>query len=264
MKATVFLGGGRITSALASGLRLAKYATPIVVYDRHPRKLRELKKLYGVGIERDLHRAVEQARLLVIAVRPGSVSALLREIGKIDRPLTAVSLAAGIPLAHLRSALGPHVRWARAMPSPASRSRRGLTALVFDRNVPVAAKREVTTLFTKVGMVLEIPDGQFDAFTATHSCSHGYHALATLASEARKLGLDRGTAMAAAAHALADGIAAWREGSVGLEALLDEAATPGGIAAATHKAVDRAGYSRAVAAGLAAGMKQARKNARLA
>jgi pyrroline-5-carboxylate reductase len=57
---------------------------------------------------------------------------------------------------------------------------------------------------------------------------------------------------------------AWREGSIGLETLLDEAATPGGIAAATLRAVDHAGYSRAVAEGLAAGMKQARKNAKLA
>jgi pyrroline-5-carboxylate reductase len=264
MKATVFLGGGRITSALASGLRLAKYDAPVVVYDRHPQKLRQLKKLYGVDTERDLHRAVERAKLLVIAVRPASVDALLREIGKIDCPLAAVSLAAGIPLANLRSALGPQVRWARAMPSPACRSRRGLTALVFDRSFPVAAKREVKALFAKVGTVLEIPDGKFDAFTATHSCSHGYHALATLASEARKLGLDRRTALTAAAHALADGIVAWREGSIGLETLLDEAATPGGIAAATQKAVDRAGYSRAVAAGLAAGMNRARRNAKLA
>jgi pyrroline-5-carboxylate reductase len=264
MKATVFLGGGRITSALISGLRLAKYEAPIVVYDRHVQKLRQLKKLYGVSIERDLRRAVKRAKILVIAVRPASVGDLLGEIGNVDRMLTAVSLAAGVPFANLRSALGPRVRWARAMPSPASRSGRGLAALAFDRGLPSVAKREVKSLFAKVGQVVEIPERQFDAFTATHSCSHGYHALGTLASEAAKLGLDRKTALTAAAHALADGIMMWREGSTSLETLLDEAATPGGIAAATHEAVRRAGYDRAVAAGLAAGIKQARKNARRA
>jgi len=199
---------------------------------------------------------------LVIAVRPASVGDLLGETGNVDRMLTAVSLAAGVPFANLRSALGPRVRWARAMPSPASRSGRGLAALAFDRGLPSVAKREVKSLFAKVGQVVEIPERQFDAFTATHSCSHGYHALGTLASEAAKLGLDRKTALTAAAHALADGIMMWREGSTSLETLLDEAATPGGIAAATHEAVRRAGYDRAVAAGLAAGIKQARKNAR--
>jgi pyrroline-5-carboxylate reductase len=264
VKSVVFLGAGRITGALLAGLHRAKYRGSVVVHGRHPQKLRQLKKLYGVGIEPDLHRAVRQARVLVIAVRPDSVGSLLHEIGKVDHPLTAVSLAAGIPLANLRSALGPRVHWARAMPSSACRSGHGLTALAFDRNLPAATKREVKALFAKVGSVLEIPEHRFDAFTVTYSCSHGYHALATLADEARKLGLDRKTALTAAAHALADGIAAWREGSISLEALLSEAATPGGIAAATHKAVRRAGYHRAVAAGLAAGMKQARKNARRA
>jgi pyrroline-5-carboxylate reductase len=261
VKATVFLGGGRITSALVAGLRLARYAAPVIVYDRHPQKLQQLKRLYGVRTEHDLHLAVEQAKLLVIAVRPNSVRDLLSEIGPVDRSLTAVSLAAGIPLAKLRAALGPQVRWARAMPSPTCRVGRGLTALAFDRMFPGAAKREVKTLFASVGPILEIPESKFDAFTVTYSCSHGYHALATLAGEAEKLGLDRRTALTAAAHALADGIVTWREGATSLETLLDEAATPGGIAAATQKAARRAGYQRAVRAGLAAGMKQARKNA---
>ena len=43
MKATVFLGGGRITGALVAGLRLAGYAGEIVVYDRNPEKLRALR-----------------------------------------------------------------------------------------------------------------------------------------------------------------------------------------------------------------------------
>jgi len=263
VKATVFLGGGRITGALLAGLRLAKYRQPILVYDRHPSKLRQLKKLYGVGIERDLHRAVARARLLIIAVRPSSVAALLREVGYVDHPLAAVSLAAGIPLANLRKQLGPSVQWARAMPSPLCRGRRGLTALTFGRHFPAAARREVQHLFAAVGLNLEMPERLMDAFTVTYSPSHGYHALAALAAAGEKLGLNRPTAITTAAHALADAISACREGEVSLAALLREAATPGGTAAAVMNAMDRHGYQRAVLKGLAAGVKRARKNARL-
>ena len=107
----VFLGGGRITGALLAGLRLAKYEQPIVVYDRHPEKLRRLHREYGVTVERDLRRAVEQADLLIIAVRPDAVHDLLQQIkasdpGRINpgktNPAIVVSLAAGIPLASLR------------------------------------------------------------------------------------------------------------------------------------------------------------------
>lgn len=258
--ATVFLGGGRITTALIAGLRLAKYDRPIIVHDRNPDKLRRLKRQYDVTAEPDLHRAVKQARLLMIAVRPTSVSYLLREIGKISRPLSAVSLAAGIPLSKLHARLRPPVRWARAMPSPVCRTARGLTALTFDRAFPRNSRREVKDLFAKVGAVLEVPETQFDAFTVTYSSSHGYHALATLASSAKKLGLDQATALTAAAHALADGILSWREGSIPLDKLLHEAATPGGIASAVMNAMDSAGYQRIIAQGLQAGLSQARKN----
>jgi pyrroline-5-carboxylate reductase len=260
VKGVVFLGGGRITSALIAGLRLAKFSEPIIVHDRHSGKLQRLKRQYGVMVEADVHRAVEYARILVIAVRPDSVRGLLKEIAPdIGRRVTVVSLAAGIPLSKLRTALGPPVRWARAMPSPVSRSGRGLTALTFGRKRSLAARAEVRDLFAFVGPVLEIPEKRFDAFTVTYSSSHGYHALATLIAAAEGIGLDRKTARVAAAHALADGIAAWREGYVPLDELLREAATPGGIAAAVMARMDEAGYRRVVAQGLGAGMKMAGK-----
>jgi pyrroline-5-carboxylate reductase len=262
VKSTVFLGGGRITNALVAGLRLSGYGRPIVVHDRHPRKLRQLRRQYGVVADSNLRRAVEQARLLIIAVRPDSVSELLEEIGRIDRPLTIVSLAAGIPLSRLRALMGPPVRWARAMPSPVCRSGRGLTALTFTSSFPHARRREVRDLFTRVGSVLEIPEAKFDAFTVTYSSSHGYHALATLAGAAEKLGLDRKTALIAASHALADGIVAWRAGNISLRRLLHEAATPGGISATVLGTLDASEYQRIIGQGLRAGMARARKNAK--
>jgi pyrroline-5-carboxylate reductase len=196
-------------------------------------------------------------------VRPVSVSGLLKEIGKIDRPVAAVSLAAGIPLSALKRELGPPVQWARAMPSPVCRVGHGLTALAFSRMFSATAQSEVRGLFSLVGPVLEIPEKQFDAFTVTFSSSHGYHALATLSAAAEELGLDRKTARLAAAHALADGVLAWRGSTLSLDELLREAATPGGTAAAVIEAMNRSGYQRVVERGLRAGAKRAQKNARL-
>ncbi len=244
-----------------AGLRLAKCDKPIVVLDRNPAKLRQLKKKYGIAVEPDLRRAVERAGLLIVAVRPDSVSELLGEIGPIDRSITVVSLAAGVRLSKLRSQLPSPARWARAMPSPVCRSGRGLTALTFDRQFPRSAKHEVRGLFEKVGTVLEIPESQFNVFTATFSSSHGYHALAALAAAAQRLGLNPKTAMTAAAHALADGILSWREGKIPLNQLLHEAATPGGTAAAAMQAMDLSGYERSVLQGLRAAMARARRNA---
>ena len=265
MKAIVFLGGGRITSALLAGLQLAEFDQPIVVHDRHSKKLQGLKLQYGAIVEADLHRAVESARLLIIAVRPDAVHGLLEEIGtrQIRRPLLAVSLAAGIPLSKLRDTLGASVHWARAMPSPVCRGGHGLTALTFGRGFTVGARAQVRKLFAAVGPVVEIPESQFDAFTVTYSSSLGYHTMAALVAAAEAVGLDRKSARLAAAHALADGIVAWRESNLPLEELLREAATPGGTAAAVMASLDDAGYGKILERGLRAGMRQARKNARI-
>lgn len=259
----VFLGGGRITSAMLAGLRLAKTKHRLVVHDRNRNKLRDLKKRYAVAPEPDLDRAVRQADLLLIAVRPSSVGELLRAVGKVNQPLLAVSLAAGVPLRVLSGMLGAPLQWARAMPSPVCRSGRGLTALTFSRTMPKRGRNLVHHLFASLGHVVEIPESKFDAFTVTYSCSHGYHALSALAECAQEAGLDRKTALLAGAHALADGIVAWREGTHSLESLLEEAATPGGIAASAAAGMDAAGYRSAVRKGVAAGLHRARANARV-
>jgi pyrroline-5-carboxylate reductase len=264
MKATVFLGGGRITSALAAGLRLAGDRRRIVVYDRNPEKVLALRRESRIEIARDLKSAVAKADLLIIAVRPGSVKQILTEVAGCGTapPRLCVSLAAGIPFRNLRKWLGTPARWVRAMPSPVCRIGRGLTPVSFDRGAANSDRARVRKLFSLVGPVLDLPESQMDAITATHSPTHGYHALANLAEAARRAGLNRKAALIAAAHALSDGISYWRESELELDDLLHEAATPGGIAAATMAAMDQAGYAAVVRKGVSAGIARARRNAK--
>jgi pyrroline-5-carboxylate reductase len=259
--AIAFVGGGRITSALAAGLRLAKDHRDIFVYDRNPEKLRVLRRESGVAIARDLNSAMKTAGILIVAVRPSSVAEVLSKLAQCQSlPRICLSLAAGIPLRNLRRFL-PSARWVRAMPSPVCRVGRGLTALCFHRGLGKKDRDSVRELFGRVGQVVEIAEPKFDVFTATYSSSHGYHALESLSSAAQRAGLDRKTSLMAAAHALADGISYWRDGGIDLAELLQEATTPGGIAAATMLAMDRAGYRKAVQNGVAAGIRQAQRNA---
>ena len=259
----VFLGGGRITGALAAGLRLAGDRREILVYDRHPEKLRVLRRESQVQIARDLKSAIELADMLIIAVRPASVAQMLAEVRDCgaEAPRLCISLAAGVPIDNLQSwLLRP---WVRAMPSPVCRIGRGFTPVSFSRGTGSSHRRQVHDLFAQVGPVLELPEQQLDAITAVASPTHGYHALANLAEAAENAGLDRKTALSAAAHALSDGIVYWRESSLSLQELLLEAATPGGIAAATMAVMDKSGYGRAVERGIQAGVTQAQKNARI-
>ena len=285
MSTIAFLGGGRITAALIAGLRGAKFRGRIVVYDRHPEKLKELKRRYAVRAARGVHDATAVADILLLAVRPADTLPLLGAIGSErsalrrrlpkkrttrrvrSTPPMVVSLAAGIPLRLLapavRQALGPRARVARAMPSPACRTGNGLTALAFGPGVGPAARRRVRALFARVGAVLELPERQFDAFTVAYSTSQGYHALAARIRAARALGLPAGVAAIAAIHSLEAAMAAVRQPRASLDALLREAATPGGIAAAVSSALSAAGYDRIVARAFRAGHSRARAAQRM-
>ncbi|HEV2399721.1 MAG TPA: pyrroline-5-carboxylate reductase dimerization domain-containing protein [Candidatus Sulfotelmatobacter sp.] len=261
MNAIAFLGGGRIAGALCAGLRLGGYDASLIVYDRNKQKMRALRRESQVEVAPDLKCAVDAASILVMAVRPASIAELLAEVRGCGRPVgLCISLAAGIPLPTLRAGL-PGAHWVRAMPSPVCRVGHGLTGLCFDRGVTKRERVRVRALFQRMGQVVEVPENQFDVFTAAYSSSHGYHALSALSAAAGREGLDAKTSLVAAAHALADGILYWRESGLSLDELLHEAATPGGIASATMDAMDRAGYRRTVAKGLAAGIARARQNA---
>lgn len=270
MSATVFLGGGRITAALVAGLRRARFRGRIVVCDRHPGKLRRLRREFGVETESDPRRAAEHAAkgsenrstgLLLIAVRPEAVLPLLAAAGPLPRRTIVVSLAAGVPLSDLRCALGTHTESARAMPSPAARVGLGLTALAFDPTVRPRSRRRVLQFFERVGQVVEIPEGRFDAFTVAYSTSQGYQALRARVHAARRLGLDARTAFLAVAHSLADGIRSLPNAEA-MEAALVEAATPGGIAARVMKTMQAAGYERIVETAFRAGLAHARRTGR--
>jgi pyrroline-5-carboxylate reductase len=261
MSRIAFLGGGRITTALVSGLRAARFAHRIVAYDRSAAKMRALERQFRVETAESMEAALRKSDLLVVAVRPQSLPELLPSL-RPEKPVAAVSLAAGVPVQSLRALADEKIQWARAMPSPACRTGRGLTAVLFPSQYPVAAKMLVTNMFAAVGQVVTVREAQFDAFTVLYSTSHGQHALRALAEAGRKLGLDARVAQIAAAHALAGGIALWRESGLSLEEELREAATPGGIAAEVMRGMDSAGYQRAVERGLRAGMAQARALAR--
>lgn len=259
MSATVFVGGGRITAAIVAGLRGAGFRGRIVVHDRNPKKVRALSRRFQVHAEPSLARAVAQAGMLIIAVRPADVLPVLGEIGPLPRTAMCVSLAAGLTLSELRGATGGRVAWARAMPSPACRTGHGLTALAFDRSLPRAARLHVRRLFARVGATLKLPEREFDAFTVVYSTSQGCHALAARIRAARKIGLSSKIAFVAAAHGLAEGVRALEENPGALEELLAEAATPGGIAAEVMRVMLAGGYDQLVERAYRAGVARARR-----
>jgi pyrroline-5-carboxylate reductase len=110
---------------------------------------------------------VRECNVLVLAVKPQDVGALLMSVKK---HLTAkhllVSIAAGKTLAMLRKAAGTKPRIVRVMPNLPLMVQEGMSVSCAAKDARPADKKIVAQLFGSAGAVLELPEKHFDAVTA--------------------------------------------------------------------------------------------------
>ncbi len=95
----------------------------------------------------------------------------------------------------------------------------------------------------------------------TYSSSHGYHAVATSGEGGADAGLDRATALIAAAHALADGIFYWRKSGESLDDFCTRPRLREGLRQRRWRRWIGLDIARVIE-GIRAGVKQAQRNAR--
>src|SRR5512134_2376039 len=164
-----FIGGGNMAAALVRGLTAAgRKPSSITVAEPLAAKRTALRRRFGITTATSNREAAARARVLVLAVKPQVIDAVLAELaGAIDRRRhVVVSIAAGVKLARIETALGDGVRVVRVMPNTPSLVGRGVAVLCAGRNArrsDLAAAREI---FTAVGQVHVVGDeSAMDAVT---------------------------------------------------------------------------------------------------
>ncbi|MDE3024130.1 MAG: NAD(P)-binding domain-containing protein, partial [Acidobacteriota bacterium] len=111
------LGCGRIGEALLVGLLDAGW-TDIVVTTKSEAHAAELRERHGIDASTDNAAAVAKASLVVVAVTPQDIDALLAEVGPLlTREQTVLSIAAAIPTAQIEARVADGVPVVRAMPN---------------------------------------------------------------------------------------------------------------------------------------------------
>src|SRR5688572_18756807 len=115
-----FVGAGNMAVALLSGLIRAGRVKPtqIRVTDVDNEKSREAAQRHGVGVASHNQELAGWATVLILAVKPQSLPAVLDECGSSVTPqCLVVSVAAGVRSASLASLLPAGTRLVRAMPN---------------------------------------------------------------------------------------------------------------------------------------------------
>jgi pyrroline-5-carboxylate reductase len=240
-----FIGGGQMAEALISGLLSAKLCGPDRIWATDPVAIRldHLKKKYGVQTSGVNREAAAWADLVVLAVKPQVLDAVLREIGGELAKSLVVSVIAGAPIRRIVEACSPDARVIRTMPNTPAMVHEGMTALAVGPGVPETDVAAVRQMFESVGKVVPVEERLMDAVTGLSGSGPAYVFLAieALTDGGVKMGLSRETAGLLAAQTVLGAARMVLETGQHPARLKDQVTSPGGTTIAGLHRLERGG-----------------------
>jgi pyrroline-5-carboxylate reductase len=176
-KKIVFLGAGNMAEALISGLVAGRVApsSSITATDMRPERLAYLRRKRGIKTERDNRAAVRNADILVIAVKPQHIEALLNETGtSVRRTQLVISIAAGITTEYIERFVPAGTPVIRVMPNTPALLGAGAIAIAAGRNAKRGHMALAKKFFAASGSVVELPEDRINAVTALSGSGPAY------------------------------------------------------------------------------------------
>lgn len=231
----------------------------VVVTDISQERLDYMSKKFGVIVTDDNVKMLNELKIVLLAVKPQAMDAVLKEIAPhlTDEHLI-VSIAAGYSLAQMESHLGPDRRLVRVMPNTPSKI--GVGAAGFSLG-PRATQEDADTvelLMNSVGLSYQVTESQLDAVTGVSGSGPAYIFLLieAMADGGVKMGLPRDIALKLAAQTAYGAAKQCLETGVHPGALKDAVTSPGGTTIdAVHKLEELGFRNAAMSAVVAAAEK---------
>jgi pyrroline-5-carboxylate reductase len=256
------LGGGVMGETLASGFLRHLTPTPaVVIAEKRAERAEELRRLHGVEIA-DTADAVSGADVVLLAVKPQDVMALLHDVGTAIAPGTlVVSIAAGIPTGTLEGLLPTGVDVVRAMPNTPARVDRGVTGLSPGAHCSAEALALAESLMASVGVAFAVPEHLQDTVTAVSGSGPAYVFLLAeaMTAAAVEMGLDLETATRMVNHTIMGAATLLETSGEPADVLRRNVTSPNGTTAAAIGTMEGLGVPAAVAAAMAAARDRSRE-----
>lgn len=153
-----FIGAGNMSRSIIAGLIQAGYpAGRIIAANPSRSKLDELADQFGIRITQNNAEAAREADVIVLAVKPQLMAAMLEalvaELGSLAGKLL-ISIAAGIKVERLQEMAGGHSRIIRTMPNTPSLLGLGMTGLYAPTGIDQADRDFAEQMMQAVGKTL--------------------------------------------------------------------------------------------------------------
>ena len=227
---------------MAEGALAAGAVSRVVAFDIAASRLKELKDRAGAGFAiASSPTAACDADMLVVAVKPHVVPAVLRQIGTSLQPGTVVvSVAAGVPIERIEESLPAKWPIIRAMPNLAMLVRESATALTANSFASPKDRHKVASVFQAVGKFVWVEESQMHAVTGLTGSGPAYVSLLIegLAAGGVKKGLQPPLALELACQLLYGTAKLLAETELHPAVLRDQVTTPAGTTIAGLKELE--------------------------
>jgi pyrroline-5-carboxylate reductase len=230
-----FLGAGKMASALAKGFIRAELTMPKEIMASDP--LEAARKHFAdetgaktVASNRDV---ATFADVLILATKPDQVAAALAEILeplKLKKDYLLMSIAAGVPIAKLESALPAGARIIRVMPNTPALIGESASAFAPGKSATGADAELAKKLLSAVGIAFQVKESLLDAVTGLSGSgpAYVYQFIEALSDGGVASGLPRDIATRLAAQTVAGAARMVLQTGQHPGALKDQVTSPGG------------------------------------
>ncbi|WP_201501844.1 pyrroline-5-carboxylate reductase [Psychrobacter cibarius] len=199
-----FIGGGNMAQALISGLVSCGVKPSLITVADPSSEAREqlaAKGLNTVDPTADAKAAVIDADIVVLAVKPQVMKAVVSSFADVLDTQLVISVAAGLSTELLSDMLGGYDNIVRAMPNTPAMIQMGATGLYGTDNISAEQKQLATAAMEASGLVMGVDNGEhMHAVTAVSGSAPAYifYFIESMIDGAVALGLDKEQASALA------------------------------------------------------------------
>lgn len=263
-KKIAIIGGGNLGAAIADGLIMSEFSRPVEISITR-RNLAPLSRFAerGCMVHSDNKKAVRDAEVVILAVKPYNYADIIKEIKSLLNPKKhiVVSVITGVWVEQLQKAIGKPVPVIRAMPNTAIAIQQSMTCLSFAGATKVQIDY-IQELFGQLGKTVLIDEKLMDAATVLGACGTAY-AMRYIRANIQggiEIGFDAATASLIAAQTIKGAADLLLEKGTHPEQEIDKVTTPKGCTIAGLNEMEHQGFSSSLIRGLVASYTKIKKD----
>jgi pyrroline-5-carboxylate reductase len=258
------IGAGKLAGSVIRGLVRSGFCSPqeIVISEPNEQTRTALVNEAAVTLANDNAEIAEKAEIIFIAVKPGVVLNVIRDLGAKLENKFVVSLAAGVRLQAMEAVA--NARFMRALTNTPSAICRAATAIARGTRTTNEDVEVARRIFSAIGVVVEIDEKQIDAVTALAGSAPAfvYKVIEAIAQGGEKMGLAPDVALKLATQTVLGAAQLASETKMSPEELIKMVVTPGGTTAAGLEVMKKLGTSESLIAAVEAATKRGQEMAK--